>query len=174
MKRIYQKKRTLFAFALLSLAWLCTNRCAAQAADSAKIVSSITRCWRAFSHEYTTIYGLEEEEIQRYSKQKVCFAADSVSMYYGVRHAPRYSVKKVNAEDYSKSNFDCDKQKLGIAGDSLFVVTISSLTRPGKNGIVHKMTDVVAFDGECIYAVVDGVIFRLIDADSKTQPRSAN
>jgi hypothetical protein len=36
------------------------------------------------------------------------------------------------------------------------------------------MTDVIAFDGYCIYVVVDGVIFKLFDADAKVQPRASN
>jgi hypothetical protein len=58
--------------------------------------------------------------------------------------------------------------------DSMYEVTISSITKPSNDGKVKKMTDVLAFDGECIYVVVDGVIFKLLDADSKVQPRSSN
>jgi hypothetical protein len=97
-----------------------TDKCTAQIVDSNKIINSLTRCWRAFSHEYATIYGLEEEEIKRYSKQRVCFTKDSVSMYHGVTYTPRYTIKKVGAQDYAKRNFDFDKQKMGISADSVF------------------------------------------------------
>jgi len=150
------------------------NTCSAQVADSAKVVSSLVKCWRTFSHEYSTIYGLEEEEINRYSKQRVCFTRDSVRMYTGVLYTPKYAVKKVEAESYAKSNFDCNKRKLGILTDSVYEVTMLSVTRPNKDGKVYKMTDVIAFDGECIYIVVDGVIFKLLDADAKAQPRAGN
>jgi len=165
--------RYLYILAVLSVL-PCNNTCYAQVADSTKIVHSLMKCWRAISHEYSTIYGLEEEEIKRYSKQKVCLTGDSVSMYYGASYAPKYSVKRVNAENYAKNNFDCGKRKLGILRDSVFEVTISSVTKPSKDGTVHKMTDVIAFDGECIYVVADGVIFKLFDADAKIQPRAAN
>lgn len=168
-----QVKRYLTAFAIL-LVLPGINTCSAQVADSAKIVNSLTKCWRAFSHEYSTIYGLEEEEIKRYSKQKICFTRDSVSMYLGTLAGPKYSIKKVNAEDYAKSNFDCGKRKLGMLTDSVFEITISSISKPGKDGNVHKMTDVIAFDGESIYVVVDGVIFKMFDADSKVRPSAAN
>ena len=36
------------------------------------------------------------------------------------------------------------------------------------------MTNVIAFDEDCIYVVVDGVIFKLFDASRKTERRSGN
>jgi hypothetical protein len=150
------------------------NTCSAQVADSTKIVTSITKCWRAFSHEYAAIYGLEEEEIKRYSKQKVCIARDSIRLYYGPSYTPKYAVKKVHAENYAKENFDCSRRTLGIIVDSMYEVIISSVAKPGKNGIAHKMTNVMAFDGQCLYMVLDGVVFKLLDADKKVEARSAN
>jgi hypothetical protein len=145
----------------------------AQDVDPGKIVNSLTRCWRPISHEVSSIYGLDEEEIKRYSKQKICLTRDSISMFYGVFYAPEYSVKKVNAEEYAKNNFDCSKQRLDILVDSIFEITITSATKPSENGTVHKMTDVIAFDEDCIYVVVDGVIFKLFDADRKVEVRSS-
>jgi hypothetical protein len=165
-------RQALSTWAIL-LVLCCSNTCSAQMVDSNKIITSLTRCWRAFSHEYATIYGLDEEEIKRYSKQKVCFTRDSVSLYYSTTYAPKYTIKKVKADDYARTNFDFEKQKMGIIADSVFEVTISSLSKPSKGGAVHKMTDIIAFDGACTYIVVDGVIFKLIDADSKVQPRSS-
>ena len=156
------------------LVLLCTDNCSAQAADSTKVVNALTKCWRAFSHEYSIIYGLEEEDIDRYSKQRVCFTSDSISTYQGTLYTPKYAIRKVHAESYAKSNFDCGKRKLGIVADSVFEITISSVTKPAKDGKVYKMTNVVAFDGECTYMVVDGVIFKMVDADSKVRPSSAN
>lgn len=150
------------------------NTCSAQVADSTAIVDSLHKCWRAIGHEYSTIYGLEEEEIKNYLKQKICLTKDSVSMYLGVSYTPKYSIKKVNAENYAKNNFDCSKQRLGISADSVYEITISSVTKPTKKDPAYKMTDVIAFDGYCIYVVVDGVIFKLFDADAKVQPRASN
>lgn len=165
-------KRALSLLAvLLVLSYM--NRSSAQVVDSGKVMNSINRCWRAFSHEYATIYGLEEEEIKRYSKQKVCFTQDSVSLYYGVTYAPKYSIKKVRADNYARDNFEIDKQKMGIIVDSVFEITISSMSKSPKDGSLHKMTDVIAYDGSCTYVVVDGVIFKLVDADSKVQARSS-
>ncbi len=166
-------KRYLSVFTML-LAWPYANTCSAQIVDSTKIVSTLNKCWRAFSHEYSNIYGLEEEEIGRYSKQRVCFTKDSISMYYGVVYAPKYVIKKVNAENYAKTNFDCTRRKLGMLTDSVYEITISSLSKPSKKGVVYKMTDVIAFDGESTYIVVDGVIFKLLDADTRVQPRAPN
>jgi len=166
-------KRHLFILIILSVL-LSGNTCSAQANDSATIINSLNKCWRAISHEYSTIYGLEEEEIKNYLKQKVCFTTDSISMYYGVSFAPRYSIRKVNADEYAKDNFDCNKHKLGISLDSVFEITISSITKAVKKEPEHKMTNVIAYDGYCIYAVVDGVIFKLFDADAKVQERSTN
>jgi hypothetical protein len=166
-------KRYLSVFAILSvLQW--SNTCSAQVADSAAIVKSLTRCWRSISHGYSSIYGLDEKEVKRYSKQRICFARDSVSLYYGVSYTPKYSVKKVNAENYARSNFDCSKHKLDILADSVFEITITTVSKPNKNGTIHRMTDVMAFDGYCLYAVVDGVIFKLFDADAKIEGRSSN
>ena len=165
-------KRYLSVLAILLVS--CVNTCSAQVADSTAIVNSLMKCWRVFSHEYSTIYGLEEEEIKRYSKQKICFTGDSVSLYLGVVYKPKYAIKKVNAENYAKSNFDSRKQRLGISSDSVFEITISSISKPAKNGTVHKMTDVIVLGEECIYVIVDGVIFKLVDADSKVQPRIAH
>lgn len=167
------KNRHLSVLAIVLLLPFC-NTCTAQVADSTAIVNAISRCWRAFSHEYSNIYGLEEEEIKRYSKQRVCIGKDSVSMYSSTVYTPKYSFKKVNAEDYAKSNFDFSKRKLGIIVDSVVEITIRTVTKPAKNGNVYKMTDVVAFDGECLYIVADGVIFKMVDADSKVVPRSSN
>lgn len=166
-------KRYLSILALL-LVFACCNKSSAQVADSTNIVNSINRCWRAFSHEYATIYGLEEDEIKRYSKQKVCIARDSVSLYYGASYAPKYSIKKVNAETYSKDIFDCSKRSLGISVDSMFEVTISSVGKALKPGVENKMTNVMAFDGQCLYVIVDGVIFKLVDADAKVRQSSSN
>ena len=148
--------------------------CTAQDVDSAKIIKTLNACWRAIGHEYSAIYGLEEEDIKRYSKQRICFTKDSINMYYGVLFNPKYAIKKVNAEIYAKDNFDCNKQKLGILTDSVFEITISSYTKPAQNGIAHKMTDVIAFDEDCIYVVVDGVIFKLIDASRKLEHSNSN
>ncbi len=166
-------KRYLFAAAILSvLPW--NTACHAQETDSAKVVKTLLKCWRALSHEYSTIYGLEEEEIKTYSKQKVCFSRDSLTIYYGTLYSPKYSVKKVNAENYAKDNFDVTKGRLGITRDSVYEITINSVTRPLPNGTTHKMTDVIAFDGDCIYVVKDGVIFKLFDSEAKKEARGAN
>jgi hypothetical protein len=166
-------KKYLYALAILAvLPGNCT--CSAQSSDSTKVINSLIRCWRAISHEYSTIYGLEEEEIKAYSKLKVCFTKDSITMYDGALYTPGYTIKKVNAENYAKDNFDCSKVKLGMRTDSVFEITISSLTKPLHNGIAHKMTDVIAFDGDCIYIVKDGVIFKLFDSDIKKDARGAN
>jgi len=172
-RRHFQVRHPLYLLAILSLL-ACCNTCSAQVADSAKIINSLARCWRAIGHEYSTIYGLEEEDIKRYSKKKVCFTRDSISMYYGVLYTPKYSVKKVNAENYARDNFDCSKQKLAILNDSVFEITISSVTKPSNDGTVHKMTDVIAFDEDFIYVVVDGVIFKLFDAGRKIEGRASN
>ncbi len=166
-------KRHLYTLAILSVL-LWNGTCSAQATDTTKTINSLFMCWRAISHEYSAIYGLEEEEIKNYSKQKVCFSRDSAIMYYGALYAPKYSVKKVNAEDFAKNNFDCSKIKLGIMKDSVYEITISSVTRPSQNGAVHKMTDVIAFDGDYVYIVKDGVIFKLYDSNYKAAPRSSN
>ncbi len=166
-------KRYLFALAILSV--ISGNyTCSAQATDSAKIISTLNKCWRAISHEYSSIYGLEEEEIKSYSKQKVCFTRDSITMYYGAIYAPKYAIKKVNAENYAKNNFDCSKVRLGMLSDSVYEITISSISNLLQNKTTHKMTDVIAFDGDCIYIVKDGVIFKLFDGDAKKESRGAN
>jgi len=159
---------------LLTILLIVTcNTCAAQAADSARTVRSLARCWRVISHEYANIYGLEEEEIQQYKKQKVCLSADSIVIFHGASYTPKYSVKKVSAEEYARNNFDCEKRKLGISIDSVQEITISSISKPAKDGKTHKMTDIILFDGDCIYVVADGVIFRMFDADAKVVPRSS-
>lgn len=153
---------------------LMANAGAAQVADSAGVVTSLTKCWRVFSHEYSNIYGLEDEEIKQYSKQKVCVARDSLTSFYGTRYKPSYAIKKVNTENYAKSNFDCSKRKLGIRKDSVYEVTITSWTLPDKDGKTRKMTDIVTFDGECIYVMADGVIFKMLDADAKVWSSASN
>jgi hypothetical protein len=165
--------RYLYVLAIFSFLPL-NNTCSAQATDSTKIVNSLVKCWRATSHEYSTIYGLDEEEIKNYTKQKVCFKKDSVTMYYGTLYDPKYSIKKVNAEKFAKDNFDCSKDKLGMVADSVYEITISSFTKASKTEPAHKMTDVIAFDGYFTYIVQDGVIFKLFDADAKIQGRSSN
>lgn len=166
-------KKHLYAFVILSV--LCgSDSCLAQAIDSARIVNTLNKCWRAISRAYSTIYGLEEEEIKVYYKQKVCFTKDSVIMYSGPLYNPKYSFKKVNAEKFARNNFDCSKEKLGMTTDSLYEITISSVYRSPQKGTTHKMTDVIAFDDECIYVVKDGVIFKLYDANAKPTGRSAN
>jgi len=95
-------------------------------------------------------------------------------MYYGPLYEPRYSIKKVNAENFAKSNFDCDKGRLGMIKDSVYEINISSMARSAQNGTAHKMTDIIAFDGDFIYIVKDGVIFKLFDSDVKASDRSSN
>lgn len=165
-------KKYLLVWTILGL--LLGNACCAQVADSAGVVTSLMKCWRVFSHEYSTIYGLEEAEIKQYSKQRVCITRDSLSSFYGVRYTPAFAIKKVNTENYAQSNFDCNKRKLGIRKDSVYEVTISSMTRPNKDGKTYKMTDILAFDGECIYVMVDGVIFKMLDADAKVWSSASN
>lgn len=165
-------KKHFLLSAILGL--LLATACRGQAVDSPAVISSITKCWRVFSHEYSNIYGLEETEIKQYSKQKLCITSDSVRSFYGTRLTPTYRVKKVNTEDYAKSNFDCDKRKLGIRKDSVYEVTIHSYTKPDKDGRSRKMTDVLAFDGECIYVMLDGVIFKMLDADAKVWTSASN
>src|SRR5579872_438168 len=140
--RYLQVKIYLYALAIWSVLPL-NKTCSAQATDSTKIVGSLNKCWRTTSHEYSTIYGLDEEEIKSYAKQKVCFTRDSVTMYYGALYDPKYSIKKVNAENFAKDNFDCSKEKLGMVEDSVFEITISSITKASPNETAHKMTDVI-------------------------------
>ena len=166
--------RKYFYILTIFALWPWSGTCSAQAIDSTKIIHSLNTCWRPIAHEFSTIYGLEEEEIKRYLKQQICFTNDSISMYAGTLYEPKYSIRKVNAENYAKDNFDCSKQRLYIYADSLFEITISSLTKPSENGTIHKMTNVIAFDEDCIYVVVDGVIFKLFDASRKTERRSGN
>jgi hypothetical protein len=45
---------------------------------------------------------------------------------------------------------------------------------PFGNETVHKMTNVITYDGLCMYVVVDGVIFKMFDADAKVQGMSSN
>jgi len=117
---------------------------------------------------------LEEDEIKAYTKQKVCINRDTVTMYYGTLYAPKYSIRKVNAENFAKDNFDCSKDKLGMLKDSVYEINISSMSKSPQNGTFHKMTDIIAFDGDFIYIVKDGVIFKLYDNDAKTGVRSSN
>ncbi len=166
-------KKYLSIWAVL-LIFPYANSCYAQIADSTQVITSLTKCWRAFSHEYSIIYGLEEAEINRFSKQRVCFTRDSVSMFNGVVYTPKYAIRKVNAENYAKENFDCGKKKLNIYADSVYEITMSTISKSSKKGTLHKMTDVLLLDGECIYIVSDGVIFKMIDADSKVRPSTAN
>ncbi len=166
-------KKYLIALVILSVL-PCNSRCAAQTTDSAKIISILNKCWHAISREYSTIYGLEEDEIKVYYKQKVCFTRDSITMYSGVLYDPKYLIKKVNAENFANDNFDCTKVKLGMSADSVDEITISSFVKSSKNGTTHKMTDIIAMDDYCIYIVKDGVIFKLFDANAKTVGRSAN
>jgi hypothetical protein len=95
-------------------------------------------------------------------------------MYSGPLYEPKFSVKKVNAEHFAKTKFDCTKDKLGMSVDSVYAVTISSVSRSVQNGSTHKMTDIVAFDGYCLFIVKDGVIFKLFDNDAKPAGRSSN
>jgi hypothetical protein len=165
-------KRYLYALAIWSV--LPCSTCAAQTTDSIKIVNTLNKCWRAISREYSTIYGLDEEEIKVYYKQKVCFTPDSVIMYSGPLYTPKYSIRKVKAEDFAKTNFDCSKERLGMSTDSVYEITISSLTKPTQKVPAHKMTDIIAFDDYCLYIVKDGVIFKLFDSNSKPGGRSSN
>jgi hypothetical protein len=164
------KKYTLIILAI----FLWSSSCSAQETDTATVFKALFKCWHAVSHQYSSIYGLEEEEIKTYSRQKVCIARDSVTMYYGVLYAPQYAIKKVDAENFAKDNFDCDKGKLGMLTDSVYEINISSITKSAKNGTFHKMTDVIAFDGDFIYIVKDGVIFKLYNNDAKTSSRASN
>ena len=163
-----------YFYVLLSLFILpMANTCSAQVADPAPVVRSITRCWRVISHELSTIYGLEDEEIMRYSKQNICFTNDSVRMFNSVLHTPKYSIRKVNAEDYAKNNFECSKSKLAIMTDSVYEITISSVTKTAETGAEFTMTNVIAFDDDFLYVVVDGVIFKLFATDRKVETKGA-
>jgi hypothetical protein len=153
---------------------LCTNNSYAKGVDSAKIVSSLNKCWKAFSHDYSSIYGLEEDEIKAYSKQRVCFTTDSVNMFYGNVYSPTYAIKKVDAEKYTRDNYECSKSKFNIYIDSVYEVTVFTMARGNKDGKMRKMTDVLLYDGICIYMVLDGVFFKMIDADSKVTPAGGN
>lgn len=166
-------KRYLYTLAILPFLFL-NNTCCAQAADSAQVVKSLMKCWRSISKEYATIYGLEEDEIKQYYKQKVCLGRDSITIYHGTLYGPKYAIKKVNADNFSKTQFDCTRDKLGMTTDSVYQVTILSLTKPDPKGATHKMTDIIAFDGYFLYVVKDGVIFKLFDNDAKPQGRSSN
>lgn len=156
------------------LAILPLSNAAAQQADSAAVIGTLCKCWRTISHVYSPIYGLEEKERKVYAKQRLCFSRDSISLYFGVTYSPKYTVKRVASEDYARTNFDCSRQKLDITTDSVYQVVISSVTKPNKDGKVFKTTDMLAFDGYCIYVALDGVIFKLFDANAKVEGRSSN
>jgi|GEM_PF-6372501 len=163
-----------YFYVLLSLFFFPReNTCFAQVADQAQVVRSITRCWRVIGHEVSPIYGLEEEEIKSYSKQKICFTADSVRMFNSVLHTPKYAIRKVNAEDYAKINFECSKKALAIMTDSVYEITITSVTRPAEAGGFYTLTNVIAFDDDFLYIVVDGVIFKLFATDRKIEVKGA-
>jgi hypothetical protein len=166
-------KKYPYALAILPVFLWC-NSCSAQEIDTTKIFKSLFQCWHAVSHEYSAIYGLDEEEIKNYAKQKVCFSKDTVTMYYGALYAPKYSIKKVNAENFARDNFDVGKDKLGMLTDSVYEITISSMARSPQNGTLHKMTDVIAFDGDFIYIVKDGVIFKLYNNQTGSTIRNSN
>lgn len=159
----------LLSFLILSR----VNTSTAQIVDTNKVVRELNRCWRVVSHEVSPIYGLEDEEIKRYSKQRICFSRDSIVMLNSVLLAPAYSIKKVNAEDYARKNFDCGRMSLAIIADSVYEIRISSVTRPDKTGAVYKMTDIIAFDDDFIYVVLDGVIFKLFAADRKIEAKAS-
>ncbi len=153
---------------------LGSTACCAQSADSTEVFQSLFKCWRSVSHEYSQIYGLEEEEIKALTKQKLCFSRDSISTFEGASFTPQYQINKVNAENYAHENFDCVKVKLGIIKDTVYEITISSYSRPNKDGDIHKMTEVVVYDGYFLYIVKDGVIFKMIDYNFKATARGAN
>jgi len=165
--------RYLYTLAIV-MSLLPCHRSAAQQVDTATIYKTLFKCWHSVSHEYSTIYGLEEDEIKNYAKQKVCLSRDGVELYSGPLLTPQYLIKKVNAESFAKDNFDCSKIKLGMIVDSVYEITISSMAKSAKTGALHKMTDVVAFDGNFLYVVKDGVIFKLYDANNTYTPRSSN
>jgi hypothetical protein len=169
-----KKMKKYFCASAIWSVFLCNYSCSAQQTDTTKIFNSLFQCWHAVSHEYSSIYGLEESEIKSYSKQKVCFTKDSITMYYGVVYAPKYSIKKVNAENFARDNFDCGKDKLGMLTDSVYEINISSMSKSPQNGAFHKMTDVIAFDGDFLYIVKDGVIFKLFNKDASSNVRNSN
>ena len=166
-------RKHLYALAI-ALISLCGSSCSAQQADTAKVITTLFQCWHAVSHAYSSIYGLEENEIKNYAKQRVCFSTDSISLYSGTVYTPVYSLRKVNAENFAQDNFDCGKDKLGMLADSLYEIKISSLTKSPQNGSVHKMTDIISFDGQFVYVVQDGVIFKLYNHDAPSNARSSN
>ncbi len=151
-----------------------SGACSAQAVDSNEVFQSLFKCWRSVSHEYSLIYGLEEEEIKVLAKQKICFSRDSINTYEGDAYAPLYQIRKVNAESYAKDNFDCAKVKLGIIKDTVYEITISAYSKPNKSGDIHQKTEIIAYDGYFLYIVKDGVIFKMIDYNFKATPRGAN
>lgn len=162
-------------YTLILLAILATgSNCKAQTTDSAQVIGALNKCWRQLSHVFSPIYGLDEKEVVQYAKRRLCFTRDSISLYYGVQYTPTYKVKRVEAETYARMNFDCGKQKLDINADSVYQIVISSYTKPDKEGKTFRMTDILAFDGYCLYAVADGVIFKLFDANAKVEGRSSN
>jgi hypothetical protein len=153
---------------------LISRNSGAQVVDSNEVFQSLFKCWRSVSHEYSLIYGLEEEEIKVLAKQKICFSRDSMSTYEGDAYTPLYHIRKVNAENYAKENFDCAKVKLGIIKDTVYEITISCYTKPNKSGDIHQKTEIIAYDGYFLYIVKDGVIFKMIDYNFKASARGAN
>lgn len=161
-----------YALIALLLA-LSTHPCHSQPVDTAAVYKRLFKCWRSVTHEYSNIYGLEEDEIKNYARQKICFTRNGIELYDGVRATPDLAIKKVDAELFATENFDVPKVKLGMISDSLYKITITS-TRTAADGTPHKMTDIIAFDGDFVYVTKDGVIFKLFDSENKVSGRNSN
>lgn len=159
---------------ILILVLLHADTSSAQALSRDSVVNAVMKCWRVFSREYAEIYGLEDEEVKAFSKQRVCFGKDSISTFRAVQYKPAYRVTRVNAEDYAQQNYDCSKRKLNIYKDSVYEVVVRTETKPTRDKPAYKLTDIVLYDGESLFITVDGVTFKMLDADAKVRGASAN
>ena len=82
------------AIAILLLS-LTSNICLAQSTDSVKVVATLNKCWRAIGHEYSSIYGLEEDEIKTTKLQE--HIPNSVGIKYNCIHEEYTKpIKRIN------------------------------------------------------------------------------
>lgn len=118
-------------------------------------------CWYVKAHIHDAESVFDYKQVQRFSKQEICFKNDTAKMFTDIIVNPHYSMEKVNTEKYLWDNYYYDKKYIGTNADSLYKITITGkgISKRLKNS--YPVQYDLFYDGYYLFIFQDGVIFRL-------------
>jgi len=156
---------------LLIISILISRSLLAQQVNKNIINENILVCWRVKDYRLEKAVALTDREIKNFSKREVCLNNDKLELIIDTIMSPKYSITTFNSEKYLWDTFRYTKKHIGIETENLYEISVKGKSSNKKIGEVAYS---FLYDGNYLYFIEDGVIFRLYKPKSSPNRSSSH